>query len=105
MDINRSVSSRKPRLVRLRSLYIYLLVSVPVLFLFLLLSRRGFERPKQPAVHILSPLEGRPHSELRSALQLALSSPEKWKSKSENTGCATSHRKNRLAEQCGLTEA
>ena len=96
MDINRSVSSRKPRIVKLRSLYIYLLVSLPVLFLFLLYSRSAFERPKQPAVNVLNPLEGRPHDELRSALQLALSSPEKWKSKSENTGWDTHSAKGRI---------
>ena len=93
MDINRSGSSRKPRIVKLRSLYIYLLVSLPVLFLVFLFSRRAFECPKQPAVNVLSPLEGRPQSELRSALQLALSSPEKWRSKSENTGFASSQHK------------
>ena len=72
--------------MRWRSKYIYLFVCLLVGFILLLLSSSLRKRATEPAVSVLSPLEGRPHSELRSALRLTLSSPEYWDSKSESTG-------------------
>lgn len=72
--------------MRWRSKYIFLFVCLLVAFILLLLNSSLHKRSIKPAVSVLSPLEGRPHSELRSALRLTLSSPEYWDSKSESTG-------------------